>query len=104
MTCVDGENNLVVSIELIKKVGIDASIMVAAIEKVIHESEQSPHDSICISIKEMKRLTGLSAYKQREAILKLAELNMVYVDLVGVPCERYFMVNHEEIMISYVEG
>lgn len=50
------------------------------------------------TIGNIEEKTTLSAHKQRNAINKLKELNIIEIQIKGVPAKRYIKINEEQVI------
>lgn len=64
--------------------------------------ERDDKEWIYKTIDEIKEETALSRYEQDEAIKKLKKLNIIKVELKGIPAKRHFQINFQ-VLISLLK-
>ena len=97
---ISSRNFIVVNKELLKAFGIDEAILLGelASEYDYWEKQEKINDGFFFStIENVEENTTLSAHKQRKALNKLQELNIVEVSLKDIPAKRYIKINEEQL-------
>ena len=88
---------LVLNKSLMKKVGINESILLTelASEHLYWESNKGldDEDMFYSTVDNVEDNTTLNDYQQRKAIKKLEELNLIEVKVKGVPAKRFIRIN-----------
>lgn len=94
-------NFITLNKELIKLLGIDEAIMIGelASEYDYWEKQGKIENGYFFSTAEnVEENTTLSEYKQRKALNKLKALNLVSVEVKGMPAKRYIKIQEEELL------
>ena len=90
---------------LIKAVGTDAAILLGELCSKYNYWEQKEKlvdEQWFFSTREnIEDNTGLSKHKQRIAINKLLQLELIEVKKMGIPCKTYYKLNEQNILNCY---
>lgn len=92
---------------LIKAVGTDAAIMLGELCSEYNYWEQKEEltdgDWFYSTRENIEDNTGLSEHKQRIAINKLLQLELIETKRMGIPCKTYYKLNENNILNCYNE-
>ena len=97
---ISNSNFLVVNKELIIKVGLEESILLAefASEYDYWENKSQLEDGYFYStVENVEEKTTLSGHKQRKAINNLIQQELIEAKIKGIPAKRYIKINEEKI-------
>lgn len=82
---------MIINKELLAELGLEASVMMSALEDLGHYDLIEPSaEWFKATIEEVKELSTLSAYQQRKAIEKLQEAELIECEVRGLPATRQF--------------
>ena len=97
---ISNSNFLVVNKELIIKVGLEESILLAefASEYDYWENKSQLEDGYFYStVENVEEKTTLSGHKQRKAINNLIQQELIEAKIKGIPAKSYIKINEEKI-------
>lgn len=90
---------------LIKAVGTDAAILLGELCSEYNywenRNELSDGEWFYSTRENIEENTGLTEHKQRMALNKLIQLNLVETKKKGIPCKIYYKLNEDEIIECY---
>ena len=93
---------LVLNKDLIKILGLEETILFSELCSEYDywtKNDGLENGFFYSTIENIEEKTTLSAHKQRNAINKLKELNIIEIQIKGVPAKRYIKINKSGIII-----
>lgn len=95
------ESFITVNKELIKKVGLEEAIILGELASEFDYWQKqkglTPDGYFFSTVENIEDKTTLSDHKQRKALNKLRELELVDVSIRGLPAKRYIKLNEENL-------
>ena len=94
-------NFISVNKELIMLLGLDEAILLGelASEYDYWEKQNALEDGFFYStIENIENNTTLSEFKQRKALNKLKNLNLIDIKIKGIPAKRYIRINEDQVI------
>lgn len=95
------ESFITVNKELIKKVGLEEAIILGELASEFDywtkQKGLTPDGYFFSTVENIEDKTTLSDHKQRKALNKLRELELVDVSIRGLPAKRYIKLNEENL-------
>lgn len=87
------DNYIIVNKSLIKAFGLNEAVLMGELcseYRYWYKEGKLENDMFYSTIENIEENTGLSAHEQRQAIQSLKELDVLEVELKGIPAKRYF--------------
>lgn len=103
--CLTVGNYIMVNKTLIKQIGLVEAVILGELcgEYEHWRKEDKLEDNMFYStIENIEENTGLSEYKQRNAIKNLEKLGIIESEIKGVPAKKYFRINENQLL-NYLE-
>lgn len=98
---ISADNFITVNRTLIKKLGLEAAVMLGELASEYSywsEREELREGFFFSTVENIEEKTGMTAYQQRQAINKLAEMGIVEVKKMGIPAKRYIRISEQQVM------
>ncbi|MGM0411076.1 MAG: DnaD domain-containing protein [Bacillota bacterium] len=97
---IESKGYITVSKELARNIGLDETIILTELISKYNywrDNEQLKKGYFYITIKDLKKETTLTKYRQTKAINNLKDLGLIKTKKQGLPAKRYFTICREDI-------